>query len=248
MLKEYIESRLIEQRIFGRPRHATIVSYVEKPSPIICGRNYLFGLLVVGSFNSILEALSIINNDKEVEVLRASIYPIDSEQRNVKLIVFLSSQDKRKIWELTDRLVSINEIPIVEIIKTPRKNKPIIDVWSYPPVIGEEALFSIPSKLLNHILGKTNERELGKSLGKYFARVLKNNNDLFTCLDLIEALGYGLVRNIRKEKKEIIAEIKSLDEVDEKYCMFISSFVEEFLNVKASFNIENDRCVIRITS
>ena len=248
VLKEYIESRLIEQKIFGRPRHGTIVSYVEKPSPIISGKNYLFGLLVVGSLSSILEALSIINNDKEIELLRASIYPIDLDRRNAKLIVFLASQDKRKIWELTDKLVSVNEIPIVEIIKTPKRNKPIIDVWSYPPVVGEEVLSSIPNKLLNRILDKIDEKELGKTLGEYFVKVLKNSNDLFTCLDLIEVLGYGLVRNIRKEKKETIAEIRSLSKLDEKYCAFLSSIIGKILNVNTSFSLEHDKCIIRIPS
>lgn len=249
VLKEYIKSRLIEQKIFGRPRHTTIVSYVEKPSPMISRKEYLFGLLVVGSFNSILEALSIMSDDKENELIRASIYPIDLDRRNAKLIVFLTSQDRRKIWELTDKLVSINEIPIVEIIKTPDKNKPVIDVWNYPPVVSEDVLSLIPNKLLYHILDKIDEKELGKTLGKYFAKVLSTSNDLFTCLDLIEAFGYGLVRNIKKEKNETIIEIRSLSKTsDERYCTFLSSIIREILNVNTSFSVENDKCVIRISS
>ncbi len=240
--KDYVESLLLERRLRGVPGKTVYKpTYFEKPSPLLMSNENLFCIRLVGKIETLLNAIQMINDTENTRLIDCYIRFKSSPY----LTCILSSKNKDSIWALTDKLVSLNDLLYIDVLKAaePSSHGYIVNPWLFPIEIGRETMSLIPLKTLCRIDSDYAGAIIDSLVDLIKNRLGMNVKDRDLLIDTITVLGLGKVIRKWYDKGTQFVEITCGCPSD-TYCEFIRVLLEKLSGIKYRILHKGSVCLL----
>ncbi|NPA98000.1 MAG: hypothetical protein GXO43_01340 [Crenarchaeota archaeon] len=240
--KDYVESLLLERRLRGVPgKTISKPTYFEKPSPIIKSNESLFCVRLVGKTETLLNAIQLIKDAENIKLIECYM----NFRPSPYLTCILSSKSRDSIWSLTDRLVLLNDLMYVDVLKAfePSDKGYVVNPWLFPVEIGRETMSLIPLKTLCTLDEKTSRTIIETITDLIKKRLGVNIKDRDLLVETISVLGLGRIVRKWYDKGTQFIEI-TCGHPSEAYCEFIKRLLENLSGLKYKILHKGSVCLL----
>ncbi len=237
-IKEYIDAIMIEAKLISE-HEKTREEYSEKPSPLLPASGNLYGLKIKCRYEQVPEVIgTVFSFSKKVVV--EEVYA-RNHGGQAKIYVFVYASGLESVWKIVDRLLEIEGISKVDVIKSRSRESIILNPWFFPPVINNTILSLIPIDVLCGI-DKKNALLLAEKLAEIIINGIDKNIHYTFIPRIIETFGLGRIEDEKYSDDKALFEVSCQNKKHSSgYCVFLKQLVAMLTKMKVKA-VEEDNC------
>lgn len=242
-IKEYIDAIMIEAKLISVHENAK-EDYSEKPSPILPVSGNLYGLKVKCRYELVPEVIrTVFSFSKKIAV--EEIYT-RNHGGQAKIYIFVYASGLKSIWKIVDRLLEIEGITKVDVIKSRSREGVSLNPWFFPPVINDTILSLIPIDILCGI-DKKNALLLAEKIAEVIVNGIDKNIHYTIIPRIIETFGLGRIEYEKYSDDKALFDVSCQNKKHSSgYCTLLKQLIAMLTKMKVEAVERNNCCRLQL--